>query len=206
MKRTLKRLDLTARTFFALIEPGSAFAGSLFELALAADRSYMLDDAGGSNRIWTSEMNAGLLPMGNGLARLRARFPDDPDKAAELSRGQPFRAREAQDAGLVTFAPDDIDWEDEVRQAVEARAALSPDALTGTRGQPPVRRPRNARDEDLRPPDGVAELDLPAAERRGRAWCARGVRRAGHARVRLEAHLMETAVVLAPSGALRGRT
>jgi len=132
MKRTLKRLDLTSRTFFALIEPGSAFAGSLFELALAADRSYMFHDQSEENVIVLSPMNAGPLPMSNGLTRLQTRFLDDPDKVADLlARAEPFNAADAEEAGLVTFAPDEIDWDDEVRLAVEARAAFSPDAMTG---------------------------------------------------------------------------
>jgi benzoyl-CoA-dihydrodiol lyase len=132
MKRTLKRLDLTSRTFFALIEPGSAFAGSLLELALAADRSYMLDDPDRDNVIQLSAMNAGLLPMSNGLSRLQTRFLGDAGKVADLlQRDEPFTAAAAAEAGLVTFAPDDMDWDDEVRLAVEARAAFSPDALTG---------------------------------------------------------------------------
>jgi benzoyl-CoA-dihydrodiol lyase len=132
MKRTLKRLDLTSRTFFALVEPGSAFAGSLFELALAADRSYMLDDPDRDNFVWLSGMNRGPLPMSNGLTRTQTRFLDDQRKVADLSgREKAFSAREAEEAGLVTFAPDDIDWEDEVRLAIEARAAFSPDAMTG---------------------------------------------------------------------------
>ena len=132
MKRTLKRLDLTARTFFAFVEPGSAFAGSLFELALAADRSYMLDDPDRDNFIWLSPINGGLLPMSNGLSRLQARFLGDEEKVADLlKRAEPYSAADALEAGLVTFAPDEIDWDDEVRLAVEARAAFSPDVLTG---------------------------------------------------------------------------
>jgi benzoyl-CoA-dihydrodiol lyase len=132
MKRTLKRVDLTSRTFFALIEPGSAFAGSLFELALAADRSYMLDDPDGENAVQLSPLNGGLLTMSNGLSRLEIRFLNETQRAAELvRRGEPFDAHEAEELGLVTFAPDEIDWDDEVRLAVEARAAFSPDAMTG---------------------------------------------------------------------------
>ena len=132
MKRTLKRLDLTARSFFALIEPGSAFAGSLFELALAADRSYMLDDPDRDNQVWLSPMNAGLLPMSNGLSRLQVRFLGEPNTPRDLlAREGGFSACEAEEAGLVSFAPDAMDWDDEVRLAVEARAAFSPDALTG---------------------------------------------------------------------------
>jgi benzoyl-CoA-dihydrodiol lyase len=132
MKRTLKRLDLTSRTFFAFIETGSAFAGSLFELALAADRTYMFHDDSEENTIALSAMNGGLLPMSNGLSRLQARFLAHPGWPADLiAHDGPFNAADALEAGLVTFAPDEIDWDDEVRLAVEARAAFSPDALTG---------------------------------------------------------------------------
>src|SRR5207244_3066586 len=132
MKRTLKRLDLTSRSFFAIIEPGSAFAGSLFELALAADRSYMLHDDEKENCVALSAMNGGLLPMSNGLSRLQTRFLARPETAVELlTHDGPFNAGEADEAGLVTFAPDALDWADEVRLAIEARAAFSPDALTG---------------------------------------------------------------------------
>jgi benzoyl-CoA-dihydrodiol lyase len=132
MKRTLKRVDLTSRTFFAFIEPGSAFAGSLFELALAADRSYMFHDDDEANVIALSPMNFGPLTMSNGITRLETRFLGDPEKVAELrTREAPLNAAEAEEAGLVTFAPDEIDWDDEVRLAVEARAAFSPDAMTG---------------------------------------------------------------------------
>jgi benzoyl-CoA-dihydrodiol lyase len=128
MKRVLKHLDLTARTFLAVIDKGSCFAGSLFELALAADRSYMLAADGGPT-VELSAMNFGPLPMSNGLTRLATRFlrgmPDG------LVPGRAHGAEDALAAGLVTFAPDDIDWEDEVRLALEERASLSPDALTG---------------------------------------------------------------------------
>jgi benzoyl-CoA-dihydrodiol lyase len=132
MKRTLKRVDLTSRTFFAFIESGSAFAGSLFELALAADRSYMFHDDNEENVIRLSPMNFGPLTMSNGLTRLQTRFLDDSEAIARLqAREEPLNAAEAEEAGLVTFAPDEIDWDDEVRLAVEARAAFSPDAMTG---------------------------------------------------------------------------
>ncbi len=132
IKRTLKRVDLSARSFFALIEPGNAFAGTLFELALAADRSYMLDDPERPNVIQLSPMNGGAYPMSNGLTRLQTRFYGTPDQVADVLAHQgPFDASEAGEAGLVTFAPDEIDWDDEVRLAIEGRAALSPDALTG---------------------------------------------------------------------------
>jgi len=132
IKRTLKRVDLSARSFFAVIEPGSAFAGTLFELALAADRSYMLDDPDQSNAVHLSPMNAGVLPMSNGISRLQARFYGTPDQVATvLAHTGPFDPADALEAGLVTFAPDEIDWDDEVRLAVEGRASMSPDALTG---------------------------------------------------------------------------
>src|SRR5438874_2620341 len=132
MKRTLKRMDLTSRTFFAFIEPGSAFAGSLFELALASDRSYMFHDDSEENVVALSPMNAGPLPMSNGLTRLETRFLGEKGHVQELlEHDGPFNAAEAEELGLVTFAPDEIDWDDEVRLAVEARTAFSPDAMTG---------------------------------------------------------------------------
>jgi benzoyl-CoA-dihydrodiol lyase len=131
IKRTLKRFDLTARSTIALIEPGSCFAGTLFELALAADRSYMLD-GDTPNTIALSPMNAGLLPMGNGLSRMQQRFLGKPSLVGELlAEEEPFDPAAAMDAGLVSATPDELDWDDEVRLAIEARAALSPDALTG---------------------------------------------------------------------------
>jgi benzoyl-CoA-dihydrodiol lyase len=132
IKRTLKRLDLTSRSFFALIEPGSCFAGTLFELALAADRSYMRDDPGEPNTVALSKMNGGPLKMSNGLTRLETRFLGEPRRVPDaLAHEGPFDPAEAMEAGLVSFAPDELDWDDEVRLAVESRAALSPDALTG---------------------------------------------------------------------------
>ncbi len=132
IKRTLKRMDLTSRSFFAFIEPDSCFAGMLFELALAADRSYMLDDPARPTAIALSGMNAGPLRMSNGLTRLETRFLGEPARVAEvLGESEPFDALAAVEAGLVSFAPDELDWDDEVRLAVESRAAFSPDALTG---------------------------------------------------------------------------
>ncbi|MGH8943137.1 MAG: 2,3-epoxybenzoyl-CoA dihydrolase, partial [Acidimicrobiia bacterium] len=132
VRRTLKRMDLTARSFFALIEPGNAFAGTLFELALAADRAYMIDHPDQDNTIQLSEMNGGAYPMSNGLSRLQVRFLGEPESVGKaLSHVGRFDAQEALQAGLVFSAPDDIDWDDEVRMAIEARAAFSPDALTG---------------------------------------------------------------------------
>ncbi len=140
LRRTLKRIDVSARSLLALIEPGSCFTGTLLELALAADRSYMLDGAfeeDGSNlppaTIALTGMNTGPLKMCTGLTRLQTRFYGDDDAlaAVEAEIGTALEAVDAEALGLVTFAPDDIDWEDEVRLAIEARAAFSPDALTG---------------------------------------------------------------------------
>jgi benzoyl-CoA-dihydrodiol lyase len=131
-RRVLKRLDVTARTFFAIVDTGAAFAGSLFELALAADRAYMLATPDGSTRIALSPLNDGLLPTASGLSRLAGRFLGDEAHLREvLAHAGPFDAAQALHAGLVTFAPDELDWADEIRLAIEERAALSPDALTG---------------------------------------------------------------------------
>ncbi len=131
MKRTLKRLDLTSRTLFALIEPGSCFVGSLLELALAADRSYMLDSSDAEVTISLTALNRNFFPMSNGLTRIQTRFLSEPDAVETvLSMQQSLGPREAEKAGLVTFAIDDLDYEDDVRVAVEERSSLSPDALT----------------------------------------------------------------------------
>jgi benzoyl-CoA-dihydrodiol lyase len=132
MRRSFKKLDLTARSLFAFIEPGSCFAGSLFELALASDRSYMLDGGEPPPKIGLGPLNGGMFPMANGLSRLQTRFLGEPDRVEKaLAHEGFFNAAEADEAGLVTFAPDDLDWEDEVRIAVEERAGFSPDAMTG---------------------------------------------------------------------------
>jgi benzoyl-CoA-dihydrodiol lyase len=132
MARVLRRLDLTAKSFFAIIEPGSCFAGSLLELALAADRSYMLNDPKQKNEVAISELNISGLPMSNGLTRLHSRFFADPQKISDVAahRGS-FDPAAAEEAGLITLAPDDLDWDDEIRVAIEERTSLSPDALTG---------------------------------------------------------------------------
>ena len=137
LKRTLKRLDVSSRSLIALIEPGSCFTGTLLELALAADRSYMLDGAfEGSNlvpaTVRPTAMNFGPLPMCNGLTRLESRFLDGASNVADIEAetGADLDAEAAEALGLVTFIPDDIDWEDEVRIAIEERASFSPDALT----------------------------------------------------------------------------
>jgi benzoyl-CoA-dihydrodiol lyase len=132
MARVLKRLDLTAKSFFAVIEPGSCFAGNLLELALSADRTYMLNDPEAVVEVAASEMNAGALPMSNGLTRLHSRFLANPETIASvLEHDGAFDTEAAEAAGLVTFAPDELDWEDEIRVAIEERTSLSPDALTG---------------------------------------------------------------------------
>ncbi|MEE8408465.1 MAG: 2,3-epoxybenzoyl-CoA dihydrolase [Myxococcota bacterium] len=129
-KRVLKRLDLTAKSFFALIDEGSCFAGSLLELALASDRSFMLEAGGVVLQL--SGMNAGPLPMGNGLTRLQTRLLGDPEAASALAcQREPVDATTAEENGLVTLAVDELDWEDEIRIAAEERVSLSPDALTG---------------------------------------------------------------------------
>jgi benzoyl-CoA-dihydrodiol lyase len=136
MRRTFGRLDVTSRSMFAVIEEGSCFAGSLLELALCADRSYMLalpDQPDDEPNLILGEMNFGILEEVNGLSRLQTRFMAEPDIHDRLKKeiGKPFDAAAAEKAGLVTFAPDDLDWDDELRIAIEERAALSPDALTG---------------------------------------------------------------------------
>jgi benzoyl-CoA-dihydrodiol lyase len=135
LRRTLARLDVSSRSMYAILEPGSCFAGVLFELALAADRSYMLalPEEDHSPMIALDEFNFGLLPAVNGRNRLDTRFAGDNTKlgALEGERHKPLGPEEALQLGLVTFAPDDLDWEDEVRIAIEERASLSPDALTG---------------------------------------------------------------------------
>jgi benzoyl-CoA-dihydrodiol lyase len=149
-KRVLKRVDLTSRSLVTLIEPGSCFAGTLAELPLASDRSYMLTptlpspaSGGGLGRgsgdnkppatIALADVNFGAYPMANGLTRLASRFLANPAdlEAAKAERGNMLDAGAAQKLGLVTFAPDDIDWDDEVRLFLEERASFSPDALTG---------------------------------------------------------------------------
>src|SRR5579872_4221796 len=137
-KRVLKRVDLTSRSLVTLIEPGSCFAGTLAELAFASDRSYMfLGRREGDNRppaaIALTDANFGPYPMPNGLTRLASRFLADPAdlEAAEAERGKMLDAAAAQRLGLITFAPDDIDWDDEVRMFLEERASFSPDGLTG---------------------------------------------------------------------------
>ena len=136
LRRTLSRLDVSSRSMYAVIETGSAFAGTLAELAFAADRGYMLElisDPANGPVVHVGKANFGLFPMCNGLFRLQSRFLGNPGRLAELEdlADSPIPSGEAHDLGLVTFAPDDIDWEDEVRLAIDERTGLSPDALTG---------------------------------------------------------------------------
>jgi benzoyl-CoA-dihydrodiol lyase len=138
LKRTLKRLDVSSRSIFALIEPGSCFCGTLLEIALASDRAYMLrglreGDESMPASIGLTEINFGAMPMCNGLTRLESRFQGRPEQVDELRGrlGEQLDASSAEQLGLVTFTPDDIDWDDEVRLAIEERAAFSSDALTG---------------------------------------------------------------------------
>ena len=137
-KRTLKRIDVTSRTSFALIEPGSCFGGILAELVFAVDRSYMLDgqfedDERPAAVLRLNAFNFGPLPMPNDLTRLQTRFLGEPESvdAAQAMIGKDIDAAAALKAGLITYAPDDIDWEDEIRLVLEERASFSPDALTG---------------------------------------------------------------------------
>jgi len=135
MRRTLARLEVTSRSIYAIAEQGACFAGTLLELALAADRIYMRDteEGEGAATLTLSEMNFGPLPMVHHLSRLSARFYEDAAQVESLRNliGKKLSASEALQAGLVTAAPDDLDWDDEIRQAIESRAAQSPDALTG---------------------------------------------------------------------------
>jgi benzoyl-CoA-dihydrodiol lyase len=127
LRRTLSRLDLSSRSMFAIIEKGSCFAGTLLELVLTADRSYMLDVDDGP-RIALSPLNFGTYPMANGLSRLATHYCGE---VPAISKNELLSTEQARDLGLVTSTPDDIDWDDEVRIAIEERASLSPDALTG---------------------------------------------------------------------------
>jgi benzoyl-CoA-dihydrodiol lyase len=136
LRRTFSRLDLSSRSLFALIEPGSCFAGTLLELALACDRGYMLalpDDAAKAPKITVGEANFGRYPMITGQSRLARRFYDEAPalEAVRAKAGQPLDAGAAFALGLVTSNPDDLDWADEVRLAIEERVSMSPDALTG---------------------------------------------------------------------------
>ena len=165
LRRTFARLDVSSRSMYAIIEPGSCFAGMLFELALAADRSYMLalpEEEGDAPKIAVDDFNFGLLPAVNGRGRLETRFSGDARHmaAAVEAKGKLLDAEEALQLGLVTVAPDDLDWEDEVRIAIEERASLSPDALTGL-------------EASLRFPGAeTLETKVSAGSRHGRTGCS----------------------------------
>lgn len=132
VKRTLKRLDVTAKSFYAIADEGSTFTGTFLELALASDRFYVLDDPDVPVEVGVSAANAGMFPMSNGISRLETRFLGEPAQVSKvLEEMRQIPADEANELGLATFAPDDIDWEDELRLAIEERASFSPDALTG---------------------------------------------------------------------------
>lgn len=133
IKRVLKRLDMSSKSMFALIDAGSCFVGTWLELALSADRQYMLDDPDGGVAVTATALNGGAYLMGNGLSRLQTRFLGEPEAVGRLleTAGEPQETPDADDLGLVTDAPDDLDWDDTIRMAVEERASLSPDALTG---------------------------------------------------------------------------
>jgi benzoyl-CoA-dihydrodiol lyase len=130
LRRTFARLDVSSRTLFALIEPDSCFAGTLFELALASDRSYM---AAEGTSIALSEMNFADYPRVDRLSRIDARFYSDPEPVANARAaiGKKLNAGDAHELGMITVAPDELDWSDEIRIALEERASMSPDALTG---------------------------------------------------------------------------
>jgi benzoyl-CoA-dihydrodiol lyase len=136
LRRTLSRLDVSSRSMYAIVKPGSAFAGTLAELLFAADRGYMLEMISAPEEgptLLLGEANFGLYPMANGLSRLGSRYLGNPAQLEEVRGliGSPIPSGEAYDLGLVTFAPDDIDWDEEVRLAIDERTKLSPDALTG---------------------------------------------------------------------------
>jgi len=133
VKRVLKRLDLTAKSFFAVADEGTTFVGTFLELLLACDRSYLRNDPDDAAVLGVDAANAGLFPMSNGITRLETRLLAEPERVTEilLQGDEDFDPERAEDLGLATYAPDAIDWEDELRLAVEERVSFSPDALTG---------------------------------------------------------------------------
>ena len=186
----LKRVDLTSRSMVAMVEHGSCFAGVLAELLWSCDRSYMmLDEFEGDNRplatVTLTPGNFGLYPMSNDLTRLQTRFLGAPEAvdALEARIGEPMEADAADKAGLITYAFDDIDWEDEVRIFLEERASFSPDAIDGDGSQPALCRARDDGNPHLWPPDCLAELDLPAAQRGGQGRRAATLRHRGARRI-----------------------
>ena len=183
LKRVLKRVDVTAKSFIALIEPGSCFAGTLAELAFAADRSLMLiGTREGDNRkpaaITLGQANFGFYPMGNGLTRLQTRFLGEPDTLAELKSktGVAVEGEEAAEIGVITSAYEDFDWDDELRVMLEERTSLLARCHDRHGGEFALRRSRDDGDQDLRAAHRLAELDLPAPQRDRRAGRAEALR------------------------------
>jgi benzoyl-CoA-dihydrodiol lyase len=134
VKRTLKRLDVSARSFYAVLDQGTSFVGTFLELALACDRTYVLNDPDMPVHLGVTSMNGGSFPMANGISRLETRFYGTPEQVGVVMQhagADLFDAETADELGLATYAPDEIDWDDELRLAVEERASFSPDALTG---------------------------------------------------------------------------
>ena len=194
LRRTFSRLDVTSRSLFALIDEGSCFAGALFEIALACDRIYHL--ALPSDRpptVAVSAANFGDYPMASGQSRLGRRFYDDKAALEKLKAnlGKPLGAEAAFALGLATSIPDDIDWTDEVRIAIEERASMSPDALTAMEANLRFDGPETSGDARVRPPHRLAELDLPASQRGRRQGRAQGLRQGRKGRLRLEPGVME---------------
>ena len=180
MRRTFARLDVSSRSIFAIVEPGSCFAGTLAELALGADRMFMRDaEESGLAREHHAVEDEFRRPADGESAfaaggALQRRF-----RSVEILHrqiGKKFSPREALEAGLVTVAPDDLDWEDELRQAIESRAALSPDGLTGLEANLRFGGSRNDGNADLRTAVGLAELDFYSAECGGNEWRAESLR------------------------------
>jgi benzoyl-CoA-dihydrodiol lyase len=203
VRRTLKRLENSSRSLIALVGPESAFAGTLLELALASDRIYMLDDPDGHVEIALSAMNGGAYPMANGLSRLETRFLGQPGHAAALMErtGERIDTPEADDMGLVTDAPDDLDWDDDGPHRHRGAPQPVPRRADRHGAEPPLRRPRDPGDEDLRAPVRLAELDLPAPQRGRRRRRADALRRPRAAQLRLAPHLIIARVPPASGGA-----
>ena len=174
LTRVLKRLEVSSRSLITLIEPGSCFHGILLELVLAADRSFMLngtfeDSDAPPATLRLSPWNFGALPMSNGLSRLASRFLATPEHVAELrnAMGKELMAVDAEALGLVTFIPDDIDWPDEVRLALEERASFSPDALTAMEASLRFAGPETLETQDFWPFKCLAKLAVSAPQCHG---------------------------------------
>ena len=186
LKRTLKRLDVSSRSLVALVEPGSCFAGTLLELALAADRCYMLDGVMDDDEepptVRLTGMNFGPLPMVNGLTRAEGRFLDTDELEEHL--GRDLDAADAHELGLVTFIPDDIDWEGRGAPSAGGAGQLLARRSDRHGGQPALRRPGDAGEQDIRAAQRLAELDFPAPQRLGQPGRVASLRDRGAGRVR----------------------